>query len=107
MAKHAKGATMQHVLVHVDQSLGPIGAWSFNGIGLLHFYPDSLDVAISARARALMASRDLDVSVPDWMDLIADTDPTMLDEFHSFDIRDDASLPAILSEFRRTWSMTD
>lgn len=95
---------MQHVLVHIDQGLGPIGAWSYKNGNLRHFYPESLDVGISARARELMAQRDTDVSVQDWMDLIADTDPTMLDEFETFEVDDNLSLPSILAEYRRSWT---
>lgn len=96
---------MQHVLVHVDldHGLGPIGAWSFNG-KLRHFYPESLDVAISSRAREVMAQRAHDITVPEWMDLMADGDPSPLDEYHAFDITEEASLPTILAEFRRRWS---
>lgn len=93
---------MKHVLVHIDQGLGPIGAWSFNG-KLRHFYPESLDVAIPSRARELMASRTTDISVADWMGLMADADPTLTDEYRTFETPDDAALPAILAEFRRTW----
>ena len=91
-----------HVLVHVDQGLGPIGAWGYNG-KLRHFYPESLDTAISARARELMASRATNISVTDWMDLMADADPTLIDEYHAFETSDDAALPGVLAEFRRSW----
>lgn len=97
-----------HVLVHIDieQGLGPIGAWGFDG-RLRHFYPESLDTAISARARNLMAQRDADVSVPDWMDLIADSDPTALDQFEYLEVSDSEPLPLILAEYRRIWNTTD
>jgi hypothetical protein len=96
-----------HVLVHIDldQGLGPIGAWGFNG-QLKHFYPESLDPAISARARELMAQRTPDISVPDWMDLIADSDPNPLDSFHTGDVNDGDSLPVVLAEYRRIWNST-
>lgn len=96
---------MQHVLVHIDldQGLGPIGAWGYNGRNLRHFYPESLDAAIAARARELMAQRTPDVTVADWMDLIADADPNPLDSYEAFDVDDELSLPTILAEYRRTW----
>lgn len=94
---------MQHVLVHIDQALGPIGAWTYRRGALRHFYPESLDPDISARARDLMARRDNDIGVSEWMDFIADCDPTLLDAFQTFDVDDDYILPAILSEFRRAW----
>lgn len=99
---------MQHVLVHIDPGLGPIGAWSYTSNGrLTHFYPESLDVSISGRARLLMAQRDDDISVPDWMDFIADSDATLLDEFQTFDVNDGISLSLILAEFRRSWVASD
>jgi hypothetical protein len=55
---------------------------------LKHFYPESLEPAISARARELMATRDNDVPVAEWMDLIAGSEPTLLDEFQAFEIHD-------------------
>jgi 3-hydroxy-3-methylglutaryl CoA synthase len=98
---------MQHVLVHIDQGLGPIGAWSYGSGALTHFYPESLEPAISARARELMATRDNDMPVAEWMDLIAGSEPTLLDEFQAFEIHDGVSLPAILAEFRRSWTSSD
>lgn len=99
---------MQHVLVHIDQGLGPIGAWSYTKDGkLTHFYPESLDVAISGRARLLMAQRHHDISVPDWMDFLADNGPTMLDDFQTLTVHNDITLNLILSEFRRTWVSSD
>lgn len=97
---------MQHVLVHIDQGLGPIGAWSYQNGALKHFYPQSLDTAISARARELMASRGHDITVIEWMDLIADNEPTMLDEYQTVEVHDALNLPTILAEFRRHWSTT-
>lgn len=96
-----------HVLVHIDhdQGLGPIGIWGFNG-QLKHFYPESLDTAISARARNLMAQRDADVTVPEWMDLIADADPTPLDQFDHLEVNDADTLPMVLAEYRRIWNNT-
>lgn len=96
---------MQHVLVHIDQERGPIGAWSFSSGKLRHFYPESLDEAIPARAREVMAARDLDVTVVEWMDHIADCDPTLLDAYQAFEVHDDLTLPAILAEYRRMWSI--
>ncbi len=98
---------MQHVLVHIDQSLGPIGAWSNSQDGLRHFYPESLDPAISARAREIMAQRPPDITVEDWMDLIADSDPTLLDEYQTLKVQDHIALNVILAEFRRTWVASD
>lgn len=96
---------MQTVLVHIDQSLGPIGAWSYTDDGMLtHFYPDSLDTAISGRARLLMAHRTDDVPVPEWMALIADSDPTLIDEYQTFETDDDIPLSAVLTDFRRAWA---
>lgn len=94
-----------HVLVHIDldQGLGPIGAWGISPNGLRHFYPESLDVTIPARARELMAQRDPDVSVEEWMDLIADADPTPLDTWALIDVKDCDPLPVVLAEYRRTW----
>jgi hypothetical protein len=100
-----------HVLVHIDldQGLGPIGAWGYSKYGLRHFYPESLDVEISARARNLMAQRDNDTPVTEWMDLIADADPTPLDSWRVIEADDNDPLPIVLSDFRRTWmaSTTD
>lgn len=98
---------MQHVLVHIDQGLGPIGAWGYKDGHLTHFYPESLDVAISGRARLLMAHRTLDISVPEWMDFIAESDPTLLDEYQTLEVPDDYQLSAILAEARRSWVATD
>lgn len=98
---------MQHVLVHIDQSLGPIGAWSYSSAGTLrHFYPESLDTAISARARELMAARDNNMPVSEWMDLIAGGEPSLLDNFTSLEVNDELSLPTILADFRRHWTAT-
>lgn len=96
---------MQYVLVHIDQNLGPIGAWSYREDRLTHFYPESLDPAISGRARLLMAQRSHDITTPDWMDLIADGEPTMLDEYQAFEIDDeDMPLNAILVQVRKAWA---
>lgn len=95
---------MQYVLVHIDQGLGPIGAWSYSDDGqLTHFYPESLDVAISGRARLLMAQRTSDVSVPEWMEFVADADPTLLDEYKTIEIADNVRLTAVVADFRRSW----
>lgn len=98
---------MQHVLVHIDQGLGPIGAWSYCDDRLTHFYPESLDPSISGRARLLMAQRSDDISIPEWMDLIADGEPTMLDEYQAFELDDDIPLNTVLAQFRRSWAATD
>jgi hypothetical protein len=99
---------MQHVLVHIDQSLGPIGAWSYTEDGhLTHFYPESLDVAISGRARLLMAHRTLDVSVPEWMEFIADSDPTLFDEFQAYEINDTVKLTTVVADARKAWVAAD
>lgn len=99
---------MQHVLVHIDQGLGPIGAWSYAEDGrLTHFYPESLDRSISGRARLLMAQRDDDISVPQWMDFIADSDATLLDNYQTIEVHDGIALSLILTEFRRTWVSSD
>lgn len=97
---------MQHVLVHIelDQGLGPVGAWGYNDGRLRHFYPESLDTRIAARARDLMAQRTLDVSVPDWMDLIADTEPTPLDQYATVIVNDTDALPRVLADYRRIWN---
>lgn len=98
-----------HVLIQIDldQGLGPIGVWGFNAGRLKHFYPESLDASISARARELMAQRSLDISVPEWMDLIADTDPNPLDSFETVIVNDSDPLPLVLAEYRRLWNATD
>jgi hypothetical protein len=99
---------MQHVLVHIDQGLGPIGAWSYSTDGRLrHFYPESLDVGISGRARLLMAQRDQDISVPDWMDFLAGIDPTMLDEYQALEVDDGIALATVVAEARRAWAASD
>jgi hypothetical protein len=98
---------MQHVLVHIDQSLGPIGAWSYSRDRLTHFYPESLDPSISGRARLVMAQRTDDTSIIEWMDLIAGTEPTMLDEYQTVDVADGIPLNFVLGEFRRSWLASD
>lgn len=96
---------MQTVLVHIDQSLGPIGAWGYQDGHLTHFYPESLDLAISGRARQVMACRDTDVL--DWFRLVADTEPTMLDEYRIVETEDQVALVHVLSRFRRRWNAAD
>jgi hypothetical protein len=95
---------VQHVLVHIDAGLGPIGAWSYEDGALLHFYPESLDPSISARAREVMAMRDLDVSVPEWFGFLAGQDPTLLDEYQVLQSEADVTLPYLLADFRRQWN---
>lgn len=103
-ADPGNSAAVQQVLVHIDAGLGPIGAWSYNDGHLVHFYPESLDTSISARAREAMACRDLDVSVPEWFALLAGQDPTMLDAYEAFQIDKPVALPTILAEYRRQWN---
>lgn len=99
---------MQYVLVHIDQGLGPIGAWSYSeDRRLSHFYPESLDVAISGRARLLMAHRTLDVSVPEWMDFIADSDPTLFDEYQAYEVNDSVKLSTVVADARKAWVAAD
>lgn len=95
---------MQHVLVHLDHDLGPIGAWSYSEEGLKHFYPESLDLAISARARDAMASRPLDTPVPDWFLTVHHNHVTALDAFDILEVEDEHSLPAILAAYRKGWN---
>ncbi len=96
---------MQHILVHIelDMGLGPIGAWGYSNGNLVHFYPDSLDTAISARAREAMAIRDLDMAVPDWFRFLATSHPNALDDFQTLEDHHQTSLPVILNDFRRHW----
>ncbi len=96
---------MQHVLIHidVDMGLGPIGAWSYHNERLVHFYPDSLDVQIAARAREVMALRDLDIPVPDWFAFLAGQMPTAYDEYNTLIVETPLTLPSILADFRRHW----
>ncbi len=96
----------QHVLVHIDQELGPIGAWGYLNGHLTQFYPESLDVSIPARARELMAGRR-DIPIPDYFALLAGCDPTLLDEYRHTKTADGVSLPAIVAEFRRAWKATE
>lgn len=95
---------MQHVLVHIDTGLGPIGAWSYQDGSLIHFYPDSLDVSISARAREAMANRELSISVPDWFAFICGHYCNNLDDFETIEVDNPLSLPTILADFRREWN---
>lgn len=96
---------MQTVLVHIDSGLGPIGAWGFLGGTLKHFYPESLDVEISARARSAMAARGNDVPVPEWFHQLASRTPH-LDDYEAIELNDGVSLPAVVAEFRRAWRET-
>ncbi len=99
---------MQHVLVHIDldSGLGPIGAWGYREGRLTHFYPESLDPGISARARQYLAARHADVSVPDWFAFLEENAASALDEFETVEVHHEMSLPAVLAEFRRTWAAT-
>lgn len=95
---------MQHVLVHIDKGLGPVGAWSYQDGQLQHFYPESLDTFISARARQVMAERDPGISVAEWFAYIAEHYDNLADEFETVDLDLPLALPTIVAEFRRTWS---
>lgn len=92
-------------MVHIDRSLGPIGAWGYSEDGLTHFYPESLDVEIPARGRDDMAVRSPDLSVPQWFALLSSRQPS-LDEYVAFQIDGDEpiSLISVLAEFRREWN---
>lgn len=92
-------------MVHIDRSLGPIGAWGYTDDGLTHFYPESLDVEISARGRDDMSARNLELSVPEWFCLLASREPT-LDEYVAFQIdgEEPISLITVLAEYRRQWN---
>lgn len=95
---------MQHVLVHIDKGLGPIGAWSYTDGALVHFYPDSLDPCIPARARQLMAARNPVVNIPDWFAYLAEHTENLLDEYETIDLELPLSTSTVLAEFRRSWS---
>lgn len=99
---------MQHVLVHVDldSGLGPIGAWGYHEGRLTHFYPESLDPSISARARDYMAARGADVPVPEWFGHLDESAKTALDEFEAIEVDSEMKLHAVLAVFRRTWAAT-
>src|ERR1700759_4503880 len=103
-AHSGNGAYMQHVQVHIDTGLGPIGPWSYNEGAPVHFYPDSLDVSIPARAREAMASRDPSISVPDWFAIMCGHHCNQLDDFETIAVDKPLSLPAILADFRREWN---
>lgn len=89
-------------MVHIDPSLGPIGAWGFNDGDLTHFYPESLDQSISARGRTAMAARGGQLSVPEWF-LILSGNPTARDDFETVEVHNAVSLPAVVAEFRKAW----
>ncbi len=95
---------MQNVMVHIDSDLGPIGAWSFHHGELTHFYAESLDLAISGRARQLMAGRR-EHTVPDWF-LYISASQVDGDVFHTLDVADGTSLIEVISEYRRVWNTT-
>lgn len=95
---------MQHILVHIDAGLGPIGAWGFTGETLTHFYPESLDLAISSRAREAMAQRDPSTSVPDWFAYLSEHRNSLVDQYETLAIDKPVALPFILAEFRRSWN---
>ncbi len=95
-----------HVLVHIDCDLGPIGAWSWNADRgqLTQFYPESLDLNISGRARQLLAARPLQVSLPDWfLEIAATTVASLCDKYEVVVVPDNTNLIDIVSEYRRAW----
>lgn len=92
-------------MVHIDPSLGPIGAWGFSDGDLTHFYPESLDLQISARGRTAMAARGEHLTVPEWFAILAGH-PTALDDFETVEVHDALSLPAVVAEFRKVWKQT-
>lgn len=96
----------QYVLVHYDHALGPIGAWGFLDGRLKHFYPESLDVGISSRAREIMAARR-DTTVPEFFALLDRCDPSMLDNYQLVKTPPGVSLPAVVAEVRRSWVRSD
>lgn len=98
---------MQNVMVHIDSDLGPVGAWSWHdGYQLLrHFYPESLDLSISGRARQLMAERPPDSSVPGWFHYLA-TLQSGLDKYEACDVPDQMQLLEVVAEYRRVWNST-
>lgn len=98
---------MQHVLVHIDGDLGPIGAWSWSDDHgqLRQFYPQSLDLSISGRARQFIAARPLERSVPDWfLELAAASNASLCDTFEVVHVADDIALVDVVSEYRRAWN---
>lgn len=92
-------------MVHIDPSLGPIGAWGFSEGELTHFYPESLDQAISSRGRTAMAARGPHLSVPEWF-LILSGNPTAQDDFQTVEVHDSVNLPSVVAEFRKVWKQT-
>ena len=93
---------MQHVLVHIDCDLGPIGAWGYTDGDLTHFYPESLDPAISARARTAMAARGNDTPVDAWFHTLSRRTP-YLDDYEVVEVSNVITLPAVVAEFRKVW----
>jgi hypothetical protein len=98
---------MQHVLVHTDASLGPIGAWSYQPETqrLTHFYPESLDLHISGRARQLMAERPDETTPSLWFAYMVERSTT-LDAFALVVVGDEVDLVDVVSEYRRVWNTT-
>ena len=96
---------MQHVMVHIDPGLGPIGAWGYLDGDLTHFYPESLELSIPARGRTAMAARGDHLTVPEWF-LILSGHPTAQDDFKTVEVNDGVSLPAVVAEFRKGWKQT-
>lgn len=98
---------MQHVLVHTDGDLGPIGAWSYSDDhgNLRQFYPQSLDLAISGRARQFIAARPADRGVPEWfLEMASISTESLCDTFEVVHVADDIALVDIVSEYRRRWN---
>lgn len=98
---------MQNVLIHIDHDLGPIGIWAFhhNPSRLTHFYPESLDLTISGRARQLMAERPLLTDTPDWFTYLSTLHPG-LDTYETVDVADELAMIDVLTEYRRVWNTT-
>ncbi len=97
---------MQTVLIHVDTDLGPIGAWSWHPVnGLRQFYPESLDLSISGRARQLIAERDPEVGIVEhFHDMSVNSFSSALDDYIVAVVADSVTLVDIVSEYRRSWN---
>lgn len=98
---------MQQVMVHIDTDLGPIGGWSFNPQTrkLRHFYPESLDLSISGRARQLMAERPTECHPFQWFTYLA-TLGGGLDRYEAVEVADNLTLLDVVTEYRRVWNST-
>lgn len=94
------------VLVHIDGELGPIGAWSYDSAtdALRQFYPESLDLAISGRARQLIAARPSHVDLATWfLEMAATSQASMCDTYEVVHVPDNTALVEVVSEYRRAW----